>query len=456
MIKMIKTIGARLERFLRIDSSSGSAARIRARIVYGTGLICLCLQLLNMVSMSVVYKSWTSQHYVATISCLIFLGMTLALRYTKSPTFFGGGYAALAIISIGVAASVETIPGHPPYGINTALVPLLCSGAAFIAFIGTRAVSAAYLIASLILIGALYKITADSNPTGVDAILAWQRTVQASIAALMVGGICTAIATIVFRNLTELEAALVRAKSAEQARTNFLSTMSHEIRTPLHGILGLSDLLARSELPNPQDRYAQLITVSANNLMEIIDEVLEMARLEDGTVQTKAEPFNPALLLQDVCDLFAVKATEKELWMGTDIDPNIPPVLIGDNSHLRQVISNLVGNALKFTQSGGVRIGARLAGINAEAAAVQFYVQDSGVGIALEDQSVVFERFKQTDSAKISTIKGTGLGLSICRELTDIMGSTLELMSNPGEGTTFYFTLTLPIALETSEYTQVA
>ncbi|MGJ8560944.1 MAG: sensor histidine kinase [Litorimonas sp.] len=456
MIKMIKAVGLRLERFLRIDLSSGSASRIRARIVYATGLIGLCVQLLNMISMSLVYGGWTAQHMIASVSCLVFLAMTVAVRYTKSPTFFGSIFAALAIISIGFAGAVQTVPGEPAYGINTALVPAISATAALIAFTGTRLVSALYIIASLILIGILYNITAASNPTGVDAILAWQRTVQAAIATLMVGVICTAVANIVFRNLTELESALVRARSAEQARTNFLATMSHEIRTPLHGIIGLSDMLARSELPDPQGRYAQLITVSANNLMEIIDEVLDMARLEDGTVRTKAEPFAPATLLQDVCDLFAVKASQKGLWMGTDIDSNIPTTLIGDNSHLRQVISNLVGNALKFTQAGGVRIGARLAGINAETAAVQFYVQDSGVGIPIEDQMAVFERFKQTDSAKTSTTKGTGLGLSICRELTDMMGSTLELQSVLGEGTTFYFTLTLPLASNESELTQAA
>lgn len=454
---MITNVGTRFERFLRIDPSSGKETVIRARIVYATGMLSLFVQFLNMFSMSIVYNGWTPQHNITLVAIAVFIGLTLALRYTKSPTFYGLAYSVLTVGCIWVAASVVTIPGTPPYGINTALLPILCASAAFIAFIGTRLVSAGYVLASLILIGVMYKISANGNLTDLGAILAWQRTVQASIAMLLIGPICTIIAQIVFSNLTELESALERAKSAEQARSDFLATMSHEIRTPLHGIIGLSDMLDRSELPEPQGRYAQLITVSAHNLMEIIDEVLDMARLEDGTVRTKAEPFAPASLLQDVCDLFAIKASQKGLWMGTDIDPNIPPMLVGDNSHLRQVISNLVGNALKFTQAGGVRIGARLAGVNDETAAVQFYVQDSGVGIAVEDQVDVFERFKQTDSAKTTTTKGTGLGLSICRELTDMMGSTLELQSAPGEGSIFYFTLTLPIAKgDESALTQAA
>jgi len=439
----------RFERFLRIDDRVSTATRARARIVYATGLIFLVVQFLNMISMFIVYGGWTAQHNISVFSSFIFLGMTIAVRYTKSPVFYGSAYALLALTTVYAAAAVQTIPGVPPYGINTALLPTLCASSAFIAFIGTRNISIGYILGSLALIGIMYTITASSNPTGVDAILAWQRTIQACVAVLLVGPICTIIADVVYRNLTHLEGAVARAQSAEKARSNFLATMSHEIRTPLHGILGLSDMLARSNLQDPQGRYAQLITVSANNLMEIIDEVLDMARLEDGTVKLKAEPFAPAALLQDVCDLFAVKAGQKNLWMGTDIDSNIPATLIGDNSHLRQVISNLVGNALKFTQLGGVRIGARLAGINNEMAAVQFYVQDSGVGIPLEDQEAVFERFTQTESAKTTKTKGTGLGLSICRELTDMMGSTLELQSTPGAGTTFYFTLTLPIATAT-------
>lgn len=446
MISAIKSVGMRWERFLKIDASCGAATRIRARIIYASGILLFALQFLNLFSMSIVYGGWTAQHNISIACCVVFAAMTVALRFTKSPVFFGASYSILALVSIGLAGSIVTIPGVPPYGINSALIPSICATTTFIAFISTRAVSVANIVGSLVLIALLYGITKASGPTGVDAILAWQRTVQAAIATLMVGVMCTAAAHIIYRSMTELESSVVRARAAEAARTNFLATMSHEIRTPLHGIIGLSDILARADLPDIQGRQAKLISVSANTLMEIIDEVLDMARLEDGNVKLHAEPFRPATLLQDICDLFAVKASEKELWMGVDIDPNIPKTLIGDNSHLRQVISNLVGNALKFTQKGGVRIGARLAGINSNAASVQFYVQDSGVGIALEDQEQVFERFKQTDSAKTTTTKGTGLGLSICRELTQLMGSKLEIQSQLGQGTVFYFTLTLPMA----------
>jgi len=445
MLKGLRHLGESFEGFLKIDKTLDAATRARARMVYGMGLIFLTVQLLNMISMAVVYGGWTPQHNISVFSCIIFTCLTAAVRFTKSPVFFGLAYSVLALSTIGVAASIETIPGVPPYGINTALLPVLCASAAFIAFVATRLISILYILSSLVLIGVMYKISAASNPTGVDAILAWQRTVQACVALLMAGPMCTIIADMVFRNLTRLESALGRAQSAERARGEFLATMSHEIRTPLHGILGLSDMLARSDLPETQGRYAHLISVSANSLMEIIDEVLDMARLEDGTVRTIAEPFTPRELLQDVSDLFAVKASEKNLWIGTDIGPGIPDQLIGDGPHLRQVLNNLVGNALKFTQLGGVRIGARLVGIRDGLAGVQFYVQDSGVGISDDEKGTVFERFKQTASAKTTTAKGSGLGLSICRELTEMMGGTLELHSTPGKGTVFYFTLALPM-----------
>lgn len=455
MPRGLKHIGEAFERFLRIDDSCNVATRARARVAYVTSLIFLLVQLLNMISMSVVYGGWTPQHNISIFSCLIFAGLTLSIRYTKSGAFYGTAYSLLALSTIFVAASIETIPGVPPYGINTALLPVLCASAAFIAFVGTRFISILYIASSLILIGILYRITAASGPTGVDAILAWQRTVQACVAVMLVGPICTIIADLVYRNLDRLEDALDRAQSAERDRSDFLAKMSHEIRTPLHGILGLSEMLTKAKLPEPHERPVQLIHVSANNLMEIIDEVLDMAKLEDGNLKLSADPFNPHTLIKDLCDLFAAKASEKDLWIGHDLPQNIPESLIGDAKYLRQVLSNLLGNAIKFTHEGGIRVGARLAGVRDGVAAIQFYVQDTGVGIAEEEQSNVFDRFSQTASASTTKTKGTGLGLSICRELTERMGGTLELSSAPGKGTIFYFTLALPMG-ETEARTEPA
>ncbi|MGB3456496.1 MAG: ATP-binding protein [Litorimonas sp.] len=434
-----------LERYLRVDAAASASERTRIRMVYGTGLIFGVVHALNLISLTIAYGGWTPQQTLTVIAALVVLGIGLSVRYTRSPMFFGTIYGVLTLVGIAVSALVTTVPTDPPHGINTSTLPTLCAAAALIAFVGTLRVSVLYIVASTALIAGLYLHTHSTNPEGIAAVLAWQRAVQAWIALLVIGPICTVIARLVYRSLDELEGALVRARSAEQARSNFLATMSHEIRTPLHGILGLSDMLSRSNMEATQQRQAELITVSANNLMEIIDEVLDMARLEDGTVKTTADPFSVRTLLQDISDLFAVKASQKSLWIGSEVDPAVPVQVIGDAPHLRQVMSNLAGNAIKFTREGGVRLGARIVSRNSASAAIQFYVQDSGVGIPLEDQADAFERFKQTDSAKTSLTKGTGLGLSICRELTDLMGGTLELQSTPGQGTVFYFTLVFPV-----------
>ncbi|MEL6688618.1 MAG: ATP-binding protein [Pseudomonadota bacterium] len=443
-----------IERFLRIDSASSRATRIRMRMIYATGLIFLVIHSLNLISLTYAFGGWTSQHDVTVFAIMAILSITLMIRFTKSPTFFGVAFSILTVGGVGMAAIVPTVPGAPPNGITSSLIPILCSSAAFIALISTRLVSVVYILASAALIGFLYSITATTGGlTGLEAPLAWQRAVQGWIALFLIGPICTVISHLVFHNLAELEQAVTRAQEAEQARSNFMAKMSHEMRTPLHGIIGLSDMLARADLPQAESRQAQLISTSGHNLMEIMDEILDMAKLEDGAVTITAKPFSPHSLLQDIADLFAAKASGKGLWVGADTDSAIPETLIGDAPHLRQVISNLVGNAVKFTKDGGVRAGARLVALQENTAHVQFYVQDSGVGIPDQDQKDVFERFKQSDAAGSSHTKGTGLGLSICRELTEKMGGELELQSVLGQGSVFYFTL--PFVLEKTSQDEV-
>jgi signal transduction histidine kinase len=415
-------------------------------MVYATGLIFLVIHSLNLISLTIVYEGWTIQQNVTVFAIIVIAAITLMLRVTKSPIFYGSAYAFLTLIGVFIASAIPSTPGSPPNGISSSLIPILCSSAAFIAFVGTRAISILYIILAAALIGGLYLITASYGAlSGAEGAIAWQRAVQGWMSLFLIGPICMITSHMVFRNLDSLEVAVDRAQCAERDRADFMATMSHEIRTPLHGILGLSDILSKAQLGPTQKRQAELISVSANNLMEIIDEILDMARLEDGTVRSHSEPFSPRTLLGYISDLFSVKAAQKSLWIGSDVSEDIPDMLIGDAPHLRQVLSNLVSNSLKFTQVGGVRLGARLVALEQDIAHVQFYVQDSGVGIPKEDQQAVFERFKQTESAKTSTTKGTGLGLTICRQLTDMMGGTLELQSSEGEGTVFYFTLALPV-----------
>lgn len=447
-MKVLRAIIYKLERLLRIDESLPVGVILRSRMIYATGFVYLLGQLINMTSMTIVYGQFTQQHLISIASCVIFLGASASLRYTKSATFYGVLYSVLTIGGISVAASLPSAPDIAPFGINSPLLPIVCTTTAVIAFISTRRVSIIFMASTLVMILYLYMVTMTYYQNTLGEVLAWQRAVQTSIAILIVGPICTVIGNLVFQNLDELESAVSRARHAEAAKTSFLATMSHEIRTPLNGILAMSDMLSRSELPATEARYANLIQTSSSNLMEIINEVLDLARMEGTGVEIANKPFNIRELLQGVTDLYSLRAEEKSLWIGTHIDENIPETLIGDAPHLRQIINNLASNALKFTREGGVRVGAQCLNIADNIATVQFYVQDSGYGISAEDQAKIFDRFSQSESAATSAIKGTGLGLAICQELSEAMGGELRVKSAKGEGSIFYFTLQLPLEVE--------
>ncbi|MEM9599905.1 MAG: ATP-binding protein, partial [Pseudomonadota bacterium] len=382
------------------------------------------------------------------VIALAFVGKTyliLLLRFTRNATLLGWAYSVTSMLGIWLATYVDHYGREGVFEIGAAYTPYMIVSLVFISLIGTSRTTLYYTamcLATLVaffLIGSSYVYDGGMTPQGKMGLAL--RTTSVILATT----IMIPVSTVIYQALDDLSAAVERARAAEEARSGFLATMSHEIRTPLNGILGMSDMLAKADIPTTEKRYAKLVQVSANSLMDIINEVLDMAKLEDGTVKIAADPFSPAEVVQDVCDLFGVRANDKSLWLGADVN-GLPDALLGDAPHLRQVLSNLVGNALKFTQEGGVRIGARLISVQSGMATVQFYVQDTGVGIAPEEQTGIFDRFSQTSSAKTTKEKGTGLGLSICRELTEKMGGTLSLNSAVGQGTTFHFTLTLPIS----------
>lgn len=437
------------ERFLRIDRSIHAEDRLRARITYLCCLAYLGLLIVNVLFFAIRYHALSLSAGILAALCVIICTAIVGLRWTKSPSVYGLFATALPIASVFASATSSTstdISMAMGGGINTPSLPLLCLGVLMVAMIGARWTIAIYALAVGALVFHLGALSTSIAPSADAVVIIERRMMQILLVVALIGVTAYALSRMAYRALRKLEAAADRARKAEAARTDFLAKMSHEIRTPLHGIIGLSDMLTRARLPDEQVRPVELIYTSAGNLMHIIDEVLDMAKLEDGELQIAAEPFDPYPLIQDLCDLFAVKASEKGLWVGADLPASLPQVLIGDEAHLRQILSNLLGNAIKFTRAGGVRIGARLVAFERGVAAIQFYVQDTGVGIAADEQAAVFDRFTQSASAKTSLTKGTGLGLSICRELTEMMGGTLQLQSVVGTGTTFHFTLQLPVA----------
>jgi signal transduction histidine kinase/ActR/RegA family two-component response regulator len=249
--------------------------------------------------------------------------------------------------------------------------------------------------------------------------------------------------------------AKLAAEESMRVKETFLANMSHEIRTPMNAILGMSQLLAKTPLASEQLSYQRAITTSAENLLVIINDVLDLSKLEAGKLALEIIGFAPAHLLAQVEQTLTFKAAEKGLSLVITLDPQVPPVLLGDPHRIRQVLLNLADNALKFTAKGAVTIQCtmRPAGPLAPAGtvAVEFWVSDTGIGIAPEYLATMFNKFSQADLSVTRRFGGTGLGLSICRDLVCLMGSDLEVSSHKNKGTTIRFTLHLPLGSAQTE-----
>ena len=246
-------------------------------------------------------------------------------------------------------------------------------------------------------------------------------------------------------NERQLRHAKLAAESAVRARELFLANMSHEIRTPMNAILGMSQLLAKTVLAPEQDSYRQAITTSAEHLLVIINDILDLSKLEAGKMTLEEMGFTPQHLLAEVEQTLHYKAVEKGLSLVTRVAKTVPRVLIGDPYRIRQVLLNLAGNAIKFTETGRVTVTCDLVGHGPDGrAAIEFRVADTGIGIEPEFVRSLFQEFSQEDSSITRKYGGTGLGLSISRNLLQLMGCDVEAESVKGKGTVMRFVLPLP------------
>ncbi len=231
------------------------------------------------------------------------------------------------------------------------------------------------------------------------------------------------------------------AEEANRAKSMFLANMSHEIRTPMNGVLGLLGLLKETPLSEAQLKMTHMAHASAEKLLDVINNILDFSKIEAGKLQLQETYFTPGDLVREVMDIFRVRMQEKNIKPVCSIDDAFPEAVIADNLRVRQVLINLIGNALKFTEQGEISLRLTLAEQTAEHSVLRFEIQDSGIGIAPDKQREIFDAFAQVDNSHSRRYQGTGLGLAISKELVEAMGGDIGLQSEPGRGSLFWFTV---------------